>query len=105
MSPRPSATAVVLLHSLPAPSQLGSAGQVARSMPGFQALWLSVTGGGLQPAAAAAFDSLGDLVAWLDSDAYVSMLSDADNEGALRKSSDLLIVEGHRLPQGSCVRS
>lgn len=101
MSVKRSATAVVLLHSLPAPSRLGSAGQVARSMPGFQALWLSVTGGGLQPAAAATFDGLGDLVAWLDSDAYVSMLSDADNGGALRKSSDLLIVEGHRLPPGT----
>jgi len=101
MSGKRSATAVALLHSLPAPSRLGSARQVARSMPGFQALWLSVTGGGLQPAAAATFDSLGDLVAWLDSDAYVWMLSDGDNEGALRKSSDLLIVEGHRLPPGT----
>ena len=53
MSGKRSATAVALLHSLPAPSRLGSARQVARSMQGFQALWLSVTGGGLQPAAAA----------------------------------------------------
>jgi antibiotic biosynthesis monooxygenase (ABM) superfamily enzyme len=103
MSEKPSATAVVLLHSLPAQSQVGSAGEAARSMPGFQQLRLSVTGGGLQPAAAATFDSAEDLVAWLDSDAYAAMLSDANNEGVLRKSSDILIVEGHRLPPGTAV--
>lgn len=103
MSPKPPATAVVLLHSLLAESQLRNAREAARSMPGFQALWSSVTGDRLQPAAAATFGSLEDLVVWLDSDAYVSMLSSADSEGALRKSSDLLIVDGNRLPPGTAV--
>ena len=31
------------------------------------------------------------------------MLSTSDAEGVLRKSSDLLIVEGHRLPPGTAV--
>jgi uncharacterized protein len=100
---RASATAVVLLHSLLAESSLGSALEAARTMPGFQALWQSATGGTLHPAAAATFDCLEHLTAWLDSDAYVSMLSDPNSIGALRKSSDILIVEGYRLPPGTAV--
>jgi uncharacterized protein len=98
-----SATAVVLLHSLLTESGLGSAREAARSMPGFQALWQSATGAALHPAAAATFDRLEDLTAWLDSDAYVVMLSNPNTTGALRKSSDLLIVEGYRLPPGTAV--
>ena len=41
------------------------------------------------------------LHACLDCDAWVTALSDANAGGALRKSSDLLIVEGHRLPPGT----
>jgi antibiotic biosynthesis monooxygenase (ABM) superfamily enzyme len=103
MSRKPSATAVVLLHLFPAQPKVDSAREAARSMPGFQALRLSVTGGGLQAAAAATFDGLEDLLAWVDSDAYVSMLSDSNSEDTLRKSSDILIVEGYRLPPGTAV--
>ena len=41
------------------------------------------------------------LHACLDCDAWVTALSDANAGGALRKSSDLLIGEGHRLPPGT----
>ena len=71
----------------------------AGAMPGFKALRLAVTDGGLQPAVAATFDTAEHLHAWLDSEA-----SSAPNaEGVLRKSSDLLIIEGHRLPPGTAV--
>lgn len=41
------------------------------------------------------------LHACLDCDAWVTALSDANAGGALRKSSDLLIIEGHWLPPGT----
>jgi uncharacterized protein len=66
---------------------------------GFKSLRLAATGGGLQPAVAATFVTADHLHAWLDSDA----LSAPNAEGVLRKSSDLLIVEGQRLPPGTAV--
>jgi hypothetical protein len=70
------------------------------AVAGFKSLRLAATGGGLQPAVAATFDTADDLHAWLDSDA----LSAPNAEGVLRKSSDLLIVEGQRLPPGAAVQ-
>jgi antibiotic biosynthesis monooxygenase (ABM) superfamily enzyme len=60
---------------------------------------VAVTNGGLQPAVAATFDTAERLHAWLDSDALTAL----NVQGVLRKSSDLLIVEGHRLPPGTAV--
>jgi antibiotic biosynthesis monooxygenase (ABM) superfamily enzyme len=102
MSGKSLATGVVLLHPV-ADDRLEAwvdrAADVARSLPGFQSLRSSVTDGGLQPAVAATFDTAKNLHAWLDSDAR----SASNAEGVFRKSSDLLIVEGHRLPPGTAV--
>ena len=102
MSEKSLATGVVLLHPVPdarLQAWVDRAADAAGSMPGFTALRPAVTDGGLQPAVAATFDTAEHLHAWLDSD----MLSTSDAEGVLRKSSDLLIVEGHRLPPGTAV--
>ena len=102
MSEKSLATGVVLLHPVPdarLQAWVDRAADAAGSMPGFTALRPAVTDGGLQPAVAATFDTAEHLHAWLDSD----VLSTSDAEGVLRKSSDLLIVEGHRLPPGTAV--
>ena len=91
-------TAVVVLHPT-ADDQLQSwldrATSSARALPGFRSLRLTHADGGLQTAVAATFDTVEQLNAWLDSDA----LSAAD--GVLRKWSDLVIADGHRLPPGT----
>jgi uncharacterized protein len=102
MSEKSLATGVVLLHPVPdarLQAWVDRAADAAGSMPGFTALRPAVTDGGLQPAVATTFDTAEHLHAWLDSD----VLSTSDAEGVLRKSSDLLIVEGHRLPPGTAV--
>ena len=106
MSDKSSATAVVLVH--PAADNLllswiDRTADAARSMPGFESMRLSVAGSGLEPAVAATFDSAEHLHEWLDSDLCTAALSAANAEGVLRKSSDLLIVDGHRLPPGTAV--
>lgn len=96
------ATGVVLVHpvdDVQLQAWLDRASSVAAMMPGFTSLRLAVTGGGLQTAVAATFDTAEHLHAWLDSDT----LSAANTEGVLRKSLDLLIIEGHRLPPGTAV--
>jgi uncharacterized protein len=102
MSDKSLATGVVLVHPVPSDrlqAWVDRAADTARSMPGFIALRSAVTDGGLQPAVAATFDTAEHLHAWLDSEA----LTAPNAEGVLRKSSDLLIVEGHRLPPGTAV--
>ncbi|MGH3674974.1 MAG: antibiotic biosynthesis monooxygenase [Mycobacterium sp.] len=104
MPEKSSATGVVLLHPLPDRGLrpwIDRATDVARSMPGFQTLRMAVTEGDLQPAVAVTFDTAEQLHDCLDSDAWLAALSDGNAVGVLRKSSDLLIVEGHRLPPGT----
>jgi uncharacterized protein len=100
MSDKSFPTAVVLLHRVgddELQTWFDRATEAARPMPGFKSLRLALTGGGLQPAVAATFDTVEHLLAWLDT----GPLSNA--EGVLRKSADLLIVEEHRLPPGTAV--
>jgi antibiotic biosynthesis monooxygenase (ABM) superfamily enzyme len=102
MSEKSFPTGVVLLHPVGVDrlqTWIDRATDTARTMPGFKSLRLAVTAGGLQPAVAATFDTANHLHAWLDSEA----LARPNAEGILRKSSDLLIVEGHRLPPGTAV--
>lgn len=102
MSDRSLPTAVVQLHPVADGSLqawLERATAAARSMAGFTSLRLAVSTGGLQPAVAATFDTAEHLHAWLDSGA----MSAPNTEGVLRKSSDLLIIEGQRLPPGTAV--
>src|SRR5262245_29095661 len=96
------ATAVVLLHARDDASLttwFGHAVAAARAMPGFVSLRLAERSGGLQTAVAATFDTAEELHRWLDTET----LSEPNAEGVLRRSSDLLIVEGHRLPPGVAV--
>ena len=104
MPEKSSATGIVLMHPLPegrSQRWVDRATAVARSMPGFQALRMAVTDGGLQSAVAVTFDTAEQLHACLDCDAWAAALSEGNTDGVLRKSSDLLIVEGHRLPPGT----
>jgi uncharacterized protein len=108
MSDKSSATDVVLLHPVPDDrlrSWIDRATAAAGAMPGFESLRLSVAGDGLAPAVVAAFDTAEHLHTWLDSGAYAEAFSDTNSQGVLRKSSDLLIVEGARLPPGTAVFS
>jgi antibiotic biosynthesis monooxygenase (ABM) superfamily enzyme len=102
MSDKSFATGVALLHPV-AEDQLQTwikrVTEVVRSMPGFKSLRQCVSSGALQPALAVTFDTVEHLQAWLESDA----LGVPNAEGVLRKSADLLIVEGHRLPPGVAV--
>lgn len=100
MSDKSFATSVVLLHPVgdhELQAWFDRATGAAREMSGFKSLRLALTGGGLQAAVAATFDTVEHLHTWLDTDP----LSNA--EGVLRKSSDLLVIEGHRLPPGTAV--
>lgn len=104
MPERLSATCVVSLH--PAPEHrltawLDRTTAAARSMPGFESLQRSTDGGGLTTAVAATFDTAEHLHAWMDSPGYAHAFTDTD--GVLRQASDLLIVEGARLPPGTAV--
>ncbi len=104
MSKKSSATGVVLMHSLPERGLqpwVERATDAARSMPGFQALRMAVTDGGLQSAVAVSFDTAEQLHACLDSATWEAVLSEGNTDGVMRKSSDLLIIEGHRLPPGT----
>lgn len=104
MPDRPSATGVVLMHPLPEEglrAWVNRITDVARSLAGFQALRMAATDGGLQPAVAVTFGTTDQLHACLDSEAWAAALADGNTDGVLRKSSDLVIVEGHRLPPGT----
>ena len=104
MPKKSSATGVVLMHSLPERGLqpwVERATAAARSMPGFQALRMAVTDGGLQSAVAVSFDTAEQLHDCLDSATWETVLSEGNTDGVMRKSSDLLIVEGHRLPPGT----
>ena len=104
MPEKSSATGIVLLHPLPEGRSQRWVDRVtaaAGSMPGFQALRIAVTDGGLQSAVAVTFDTAEQLHACLDCEAWAAALSEGNTDGVLRKSSDLLIVEGHRLPPGT----
>ena len=62
---------------------------------------MAVTDGGLHPAVGVTFDTAEHLHACLDSEAWAAALADGYAVGVIRKSSDLLIVEDHRLPPGT----